>query len=411
MTKATYNDSCLITGEKMQKIINLGMHPYADTFVSEDQLSMTEPVFPLECLLNPNSGQIQLAYITNAYDRYNLYSYSYTSSNSNFAKNHWKNYYETIVSKINVKESTIIEIGANDGYLSHFFLKDSKNVIAVDSSKEMSEISKKRGLISYNNIFDSKLSELLLKDHGKAKLVIANNVFNHSNDPVDFAKGVSNIISDDGIFVFELPYWRATFESNKFDQIYHEHVSYFTIKSSYHLLKKAGLDLIDYEIVDYHGGSIRVYAKLKTKDYFNEKVNIAIKDEEKLGLFKKETYNKWFETLKQKRNKFLSKIYSLKVNNPEFKIIGVGAAAKANTFLNFYNIDSTLFDYITDSSVHKQGKYTPLTRIPIEDDSIFRNYKKVYGVILSWNISNDLKNILKKINPEIIFINTYDEKN
>ena len=86
MTKATYNDSCLITGEKMQKIINLGMHPYADTFVSEDQLSMTEPVFPLECLLNPNSGQIQLAYITNAYDRYNLYSYSYTSSNSNFAK-------------------------------------------------------------------------------------------------------------------------------------------------------------------------------------------------------------------------------------------------------------------------------------------------------------------------------------
>jgi SAM-dependent methyltransferase len=410
-TKSIYNDSCLISGEKMQKILNLGMHPYADTFVSEDQLTMTEPVFPLECLLNPNTGQVQLANITNAFDRYNLYAYSYTSANSNFAKNHWKEYYETINTTYNIKDSIVVEIGANDGYLSQFFLNENNKVIAVDSSKEMCDISAQKGVISQNKIFDYDVSNLLVKDFGKAKLVIANNVFNHSNDPVDFAKGVSNLLTEDGIFVFELPYWKATFESDKFDQIYHEHVSYFTIKSSYHLLKKAGLDLIDFEEVDYHGGSIRVFAKLSKDGYSNTKVLSAIKEEENIGLFEVETYKKWFDVLRNKRDIFLRKLYDIKINNPEHKIIGVGAAAKANTFLNFYNIDGNVMDFITDSSIYKQGKFTPLTRIPIEDDNIFKDYEKVFAIILSWNISDSLKQTLININPKIKFISTYDEKN
>ena len=105
------------------------------------------------------------------------------------------------------------------------------------------------------------------------------------------------------------------------------------------------------------------------------------------------------------------KLYDLKISHPDHKIIGVGAAAKANTFLNFYNIDSTVMDFITDSSPHKQGKYTPLTRIPIEDDNIFEKYDKVFAVILSWNISASLKQILLDVNPKIKFISTYDETN
>ena len=411
MTKATYNDICLISGGQMRRILNLGMHPYADTFVNKDQLGMTEPIFPLECLLNSDSGQIQLAYLTDAFDRYNLYAYSYTSSNSNFARNHWKEYYKTIQRDYNIKDSIVIEIGANDGFLSEFFLRENNKVIAVDSSKEMCEISARKGLTAINKIFDLEVSTSLVNDFGKAELVIANNVFNHSNDPVDFAMGVSNMMSEDGLFVFELPYWKSTFESNKFDQIYHEHVSYFTVKSSYHLLKKAGLDLVDFEIVDYHGGSLRVFAKLSVDNYSNVKVDSAIQEEENVGLFKVETYERWFSVLRNQRDVFLKKLYDLKISHPDYKIIGVGAAAKANTFLNFYNIDGTVMDFITDSSPHKQGKYTPLTRIPIEDDNIFEKYDKVFAVILSWNISASLKQILLDINPNIKFITTYDETN
>ena len=245
---------------------------------------------------------------------------------------------------------------------------------------------------------------MIIKNHNKAKLVIANNVFNHSNSPLDFARGVRNMLTDDGVFVFELPYWRSTYESDKFDQVYHEHVSYFTVKSSYNLLKSAGMDMIDFQIVDYHGGSIRVYATISIQDYSNSKILKAIQEEEELGLFDVESYRKWQIKLSSNRDIFLSKLYNLKVNNPDIQIIGVGAAAKANTFLNYYCINNTVISYITDSSIHKQGKYTPLTRIPIVDDTIFSNYKKVFALILSWNITNDLKEALKKVNPNIEFI-------
>lgn len=410
-TSTTFNDKCLITGEKMHKILDFGMHPYADTFLSEKHLILSEPVFPLEVYLNPNSGQIQLGYLTNAYDRYNLYAYSYTSSNSNFAKKHWNAYHDSLVEKFNVTNSTIVEIGANDGYLSHLFLKENNNVVAIDSSKEMCDIAKERGLKVYHKLFDFECSEEIIKNHSKAKLVIANNVFNHSNSPLDFAKGVQNLLSDDGVFVFELPYWGSTYESDKFDQVYHEHVSYFTVKSSYNLLMQAGMDMIDFEIVDYHGGSIRVFAKISQQGFFNNKILDAIKNEEELGLFELSTYANWQNKLLKNRDTFLSNLFSLKVENPYVPIIGVGAAAKANTFLNYYCLNKSVITYITDSSAHKQGKYTPLTRIPIVDDAIFSNYPKVFALILSWNISNDLKEALKKINPNIEFIKIYNENN
>ena len=410
-TSTIFNDKCLITGEKMHKILDFGMHPYADTFLSENHLHLSEPVFPLECFLNPNSGQIQLGYITNAYDRYNLYAYSYTSSNSSFAKKHWNLYHDTLLKKYNINNSTVIEIGANDGYLSHLFLKENNKVISIDSSKEMCELAKNRGLIVYNQLFDFQFSNEIIKAHDKANLVIANNVFNHSNFPVDFAKGVCNMLSQDGVFVFELPYWGSTYESDKFDQVYHEHVSYFTVKSSYNLLKIAGLDLIDFEIVDYHGGSIRVYAKKSLPDYANNKIFEAIKKEEELGLFDIETYKNWQKKLLSQRDIFLRNLYTLKVNNPDTPIIGVGAAAKANTFLNYYCLNKSVISFITDSSIHKQGKYTPLTRIPVVDDSIFSTFPKVFALILSWNISNDLKEVLKKVNPNIKFINIHNENN
>ena len=106
--------------------------------------------------------------------------------------------------------------------------------------------------------------------------------------------------------------------------------------------------------------------------------------------------------LHTKRNKFMKEIYRIKSEG--HPIVGVGAAAKGNTFLNFYNLDNTILDYVTDASEHKQGKYTPLTRIPIVGDEIFSEYDKVYALILSWNISDIIKENLKKINDKIEFL-------
>lgn len=409
-TKNLLNKTCLITGEPVTKILDFGMHPYADTFVSKDQLSFTEPTLPLEVYLNELSGQIQLGYISHDYERYSLYSYSYTSSNSKFARDHWDAYYQKMKELFNTKDSFVVEIGSNDGYLSQHFLKDNNKVLGVDPSAEMCKLAVDKGVETYNTLFTKAAADTVARKYGNAKLIVANNVFNHSNNPVDFAEGVANLLAKDGVFVFELPYWGSTVESGRFDQTYHEHVSYFTVKSTYSLLSKVGLKITGFELVDYHGGSLRVYSMKEESATTNPEVFDMIKKETEQGLFDIETYTKWQKTLAQKRNEFLKNLYSLKVAEPDVAIIGVGAAAKANTFLNYYNIDSTVLNYVTDSSTHKQGKYTPLTRIPIVGDEVFRDYEKVYALILSWNISDNLKEILLKINPNIKFI-TQDGSN
>ena len=409
-TKNLLTKKCLITGEPVTKILDFGMHPYADTFVSKDQLSLTEPTLPLEVYLNELSGQIQLGYVSHDYERYSLYSYSYTSSNSKFARDHWDAYYQKMKELFNTKDSLVVEIGSNDGYLSQHFLKDNNKVLGIDPSAEMCRLAVDRGVETYNTLFTKEAAGTVSKKYGNAKLIVANNVFNHSNNPVDFAEGVADLLAKDGVFVFELPYWGSTVESGRFDQTYHEHVSYFTMKSTYSLLSKVGLKITGFEVVDYHGGSLRVYSKKEEGAITNPEVFDMIKKETEQGLFDVETYTKWQKTLAQKRNEFLKNLYSLKVTEPDVAIIGVGAAAKANTFLNYYNIDSTVLDYVTDSSTHKQGKYTPLTRIPIVGDEVFGDYEKVYALILSWNISDNLKKILLKINPNIKFI-TQDGSN
>ena len=189
--------------------MDLGMHPYADTFISADQLGMTEPVLPLECYLCSESGQIQLGYISNDFERYNLYAYSYTSSNSAFSRNHWDNYCKTMATRFGLQDKFIIEVGSNDGYLIQQF-KPANKVLGVDPSKAMVEIAASQyGIETVNDFFTSTSSQKIKTDFGPADLIIANNVFNHANDPLDFAKGVHNLLKDGGVFVFAVAVYGA----------------------------------------------------------------------------------------------------------------------------------------------------------------------------------------------------------
>jgi SAM-dependent methyltransferase len=404
ITESAHLDRCLITGEFVTKILDLGQHAYADTFIAEDQVHMSEPVFPLQLYLNPNSGQIQLGYASDAEDRYNLYSYSYTSSNSKTARDHWDEYANTIKGKYNTK-GLVVEIGSNDAYLIKQFQDKDTTVLGIDSSQTMCDIAKEKGVESLAALFNIDTAVEVAEEHGKASVIIANNVFNHANDPVNFASGVSQLLDKDGIFVFELPYWASMIDSGRFvDMVYHEHISYFTIKSAWNLLQQVGLDIVDFDVVDYHGGSIRVIAKHTTNNGMPFLVRGAIDNETNMGLFDIEFYEKLQDKFIEQRNEWLLKFYQILADEPNAVIIGVGAAAKANTWLNWHKLDSTLLNCITDASQFKQGKYTPLSRIPIRSDDEFAKHKNPYALVLSWNIGEPLKKALLNINPNTRFI-------
>ena len=376
------------------------MHPYADTFISKEQLGMSEPVYPLQCQLDTDSGLVTLVHETNSDDRYNLYDYSYTSANSKVSRDHWDSFGKSVNNNV-FWETTgnILEIGSNDGYLSKQFKDMGHSVLGIDPSRKMCEIASERGIDTICSLFNYDA----FANNNKFDLVVANNVFNHANNPLEFAKDVERVLTDNGTFVFEVPYWYNTIKDKRFDQIYHEHVSYFAVKSVREVLSKAGLVVCDVQWVDYHGGSIRVFAK-KGMPSIQASVQEFIQKEEAEGLFSIERYTTFMDDIKKDRATFLEVLYRKKKLGQA--IVGVGAAAKGNTFLNFYNLDSTVLDYITDMSEHKVGKYTPLTRIPILDDkTVFDKYDNVYAIILSWNISDLLKEkILKHSEAKITFL-------
>ena len=393
-----------LKNKKNIKIFDLGNHPFADTFISSKELVKKEPIYPLRCMLDKKSGCIFNEVITSDKKRYNLYDYSYTSSNSKYSQNYWKRYAINFKKKYKFK-GKILEIGCNDGFLLKQLNIKGFKTYGCDASKFICDLSKKSNLKILNFIFNLKSSRKIKKKIGFVDYVIANNVLNHSNNPDNFIKGVKNMLNDDGYFIFEQPYWLDMIKTSRIDQIYHEHITYFTLKFSNWILEKNGMYLYDYEKSSYHGGSLRVIAK-KKNNFLNQnfnKINKAIQTEEKFGLFKKKIYINITKRLENKKKILLKKITNYKKKN--FKIVGIGAAAKANTFLCYFNLNNKIIDFVTDASKFKIGKYTPKTRIPIYSDDILKKKNvKVVAIILSWNISGLIKTKLRKFNKNLKFI-------
>jgi SAM-dependent methyltransferase len=380
----------------------------ADTFIPSDFQDDGDMVYPLICDFCQNCLQIQLRTVTDPDERYVRVEYSYTSSNSQTSRAHWSEYAESVTAHCAVPTgSMIVEIGSNDGYLLSKFHDLNYQTLGFEPSPAMVKISQANGISTENDYFTLESSQKLTQRlHEKPFLVIANNVFNHANDPLDFVKGVKNLLDYEGTFIFELPYWLCSIEQGKFDQIYHEHVSYFTVAYAINLFKRVGMHVIRVEEVDYHGGSIRVFVQHRAEAAIDPSVATFVAREEAAGLFSLETYKEFTWRIVQTRNRFLAKLYALKASGKS--VVCVGAAAKGNTFLNFYNLDALAIDYVTDSSVNKIGKYTPKTRIYIQDDQVLARYQDVYVIFLSWNLTQDLEKKLQKINPRIHLLNPYE---
>jgi hypothetical protein len=174
------------------------------------------------------------------------------------------------------------------------------------------------------------------------------------------------------------------------------------VKSAEYLLKDTNLSIINIEKTEYHGGSLRIFCKKNSQKNLNL-IKKFLKIENKYKLFNLSTYQKIMDEIKIRKYNFIRKIIKIKLKKKI--IIGIGAAAKANTMINFMKLDSGMISYITDISPYKINKYTPLSRIPIVHDNILKKIKdKIYVVILSWNISDILINKIKKLNKKLIFI-------
>ena len=383
------------------EIINLGFHPYADTFIEKKYLHSSEPIYQLSCELNKKNFLIRNKIKTPDFERYNLYDYSYTSSNSNYSKNYWRKYSKEINNSLFKKNKLksrikVLEIGSNDGYLLSQFKSKSFSVLGVDASKKMCQLARKKNIRTLNLLFNFKNSENIKKKYSSFNLIIANNVMNHANNPMDFLKAAKNLMNKNGVLILEFPYWANLVRDKKFDQIYHEHVSYFTVSYLNHVLNKINLSITNILETEYHGGSIRIIIKHKKNNFKKKIVKKYIKRENSQGLFKKKTYVAFMNEIKKRKLILQKKIIKYKLLN--YTVVGVGAAAKANTFINYMGFNHETIDFMTDTSKFKIGKWLPLSRIPIKHDNSLKGIKKLCVLILSWNLFKILKPKILKIN-------------
>jgi len=398
-----FRTACLLCGNRdLCEIIDLGMHPFADTFIPADSLSRCDKLYPLVCDVCLRCGQIQLRTVTEPEARYQDCEYSYTSSNSAFSRRHWVSFAETVSRHIGLQPGElVIELGSNDGFLAAQFKAAGQRVLGVDPSKAMAYLAQGRGVKTVIGFFSEALADNLVARTGPARLIVANNVANHANDPLDFMRGVRRLLADDGTFVFELPYWLRQVEQHRIDQIYHEHVTYFTVTYAAALTRAAGLTLTHVEEVDYHGGSLRAYCRKAGE--VDESVDRLRRLELEAGVFLPETYSTLMATVGIQRSERLERIH--RITRGGESLVAIGAAAKGNTFLNYYGLNSTIIDVVTDASPQKIGKYTPATRIPITPDSHLASYERgVHAIVLAWNLTEALRKTLRDINPHIQFL-------
>ena len=387
----------------LNEIINLGLHSFADRFVPKEKLNIIDPKYPLILDMCNNCKFIQSRTVTNPKNRYLEIDYSYTSSNSNYSRNHWVEFADSLEKKTKLKNKKIIEIGSNDGFLSYLLKKKGAEVLGVDASEFMVKISKKK-INAIQSIFSNSQSKKIKKLFGKADIIIANNVFNHSNKPLDFLRGVYNLLKENSIFIFEQPNFTIGVLSLKFDQIYHEHVSYFTARNIKSILDYSNLKILSLSKNEYHGGSLRTIASKKNSSLKEFKINKFINYENKKNIYKLEFYKKMIKKINFKKKKLLTKLNNLSAKG--YILSGIGAGAKSNTFLTFYGLNNKIIKFLTDSSKFKKNKYTPVSRIIIKDDKELIKHKKIACIILSWNISNLVIDKIKKLNKKIKIIYT-----
>jgi SAM-dependent methyltransferase len=392
-------NSNFIKRNELIPVMNLGNHSFADTFIPSDKQHISEPVFPLEVGFEPETGLFKNIYITEAQTRYNFLNYSYTSANSPTSRQHWQELAKIVKSYFAESKPKILEIGSNDGYLLQCCAPFASLLLGVDASAEMSKISSKNKINTITGIFgeDEDTLSLIESVSRKWDLIIANNVLNHSNNPIQFLSLVHKLLSPNGLAIMEVPYWPALVQDNRFDQIYHEHVNYFTAKSILNIAIQNKLSILKVEFINYHGGSLRIY--FTNSQISNGAINNLISQEIKLNIYELKTYSNFMNKIKGIKDRTLDMLLSARSSYD--LLVGVGAAAKSNTFLTFCNINNSILDAVTDSSKYKIGKFTPVTRIPILSDDIIKDSTSPLALILAWNLSDSIESRIKKLNSSV----------
>ena len=394
-----YKFDCRSCGNtNLKRVVSLGYQPLANNLLNKK--NEKHELYPLEMNYCPKCHNCQLSV---AVDPKKMFSnYLYTSSTSSSFRNHFieaaKKYAKQL--KLNSKKSYIIDIGSNDGVaLKPFKDMGFKKILGIEPAKNLAKLANKNKIKTFNGFFENKN---LKKIKGNADLILASNVFAHSDKLKEMAECMLKLLSKNGTIIIEIQYLLNTLQDLTFDNIYHEHYNYWSLTSLVNFFNQFNSTIFRVERINTHGGSLRVYIKKGKKIKVENNVKALLNDEETFGIKNYKTYQNFGEKINKLKQNVIKNINELKKSNK--KIIGFGAPAKATTALNFFGISDQI-DYIIEDNKLKHNKFIPGVLIEIKDKKTLKE-KNALILVLAWNFYNEIKK--NNLNLTSKFINIKD---
>mgnify|MGYP001356521114 CR=1 FL=1 len=389
-------DKCRLCNSKdLSTFIEFGDFPLAGAFLKQSEIE-DEKLFPMGMQFCNSCSCVQVDTVIPMDILFK--NYFYFSSAIQTLKDHFGELADELIESHLKEKSLVVEIGCNDGVFLRHLAKNKIAHVGVDPATNVLKSIKEENLNVINSGFGLKVTKQIENKYGKADAVVSSFSFAHIDDMQDVMSGVKSILNEDGVFIFEIYYLGVVITEKQYDMMYHEHMSYYTIKCLDIFLGKYGFEIYDIKKIKLRSGSLRFYAQKKatgTNEISNE-VNILRNEENKKGLTVYKTYKNYGVSIKKTKDDLLNVLNEIKQKKQN--VIGYGASGRATVIMNYCGIGNDYLDYVVDDAPAKTGYFTPGThcRITTWDEVESSDIKPDYALIFAWPFIDEVKK--KRIN-------------